>query len=161
MIDATHGADVAEDLGVDAILDRAAARAKDAGATYAGLVTPREAHALVEAGVASVVDVRTRFEAEYVGRVPGTPLVEWRSLGAPVPNARFVDEVKALPDLRENLLFLCRSGVRSHGAAAALAAAGHRGAFNILEGFEGDLDEQGHRGTRGGWRKAGLPWIQG
>ena len=34
-------------------------------------------------------------------------------------------------------------------------------AYNILEGFEGDPDENGQRGQRGGWRFRGLPWRQG
>lgn len=152
-----------EDQSADttaAILERAAARAKQKAVPYAGLVTPSEAHALMQAGIATIVDVRTRFEAEYVGRIAGTPLIEWRPLGAPEPNQRFIEQLDALPDKRENLLFLCRSGVRSHAAAAAATEAGHRHAFNILEGFEGNLDEEQHRGTRDGWRKAGLPWIQ-
>ena len=143
-----------------AILERAAARANQEAVPYAGLVTPSEAYALVQAGVATIVDVRTRFEAEYVGRIPGTPLIEWKPLGAVEPNPRFIEQLDALPDKRENLLFLCRSGARSHAAAAAATDAGHRHAFNILEGFEGNLDEEQHRGIRGGWRKAGLPWIQ-
>jgi hypothetical protein len=32
--------------------------------------------------------------------------------------------------------------------------------FNVLEGFEGDLDEQQQRGEAGGWRRWGLPWQQ-
>jgi rhodanese-related sulfurtransferase len=142
------------------ILDRAAQRATDLQLPYAGAVTPSEAWALVEAGAATLVDVRTRFEHEYVGRVPDTPLIEWRALGAAAPNGAFLDQLEALPDKRDNLLFLCRSGVRSHAAAIAATEAGYPHAFNILEGFEGDLDERGHRGTRGGWRAAGLPWIQ-
>ena len=150
-----HSADA-----TSAILERAAARAKEKAVPYAGLVTPSEAHALMQAGVATIVDVRTRFEAEYVGRIPGTPMIEWKPLGAPEPNQRFIEQLDALPDKRENLLFLCRSGARSHPAAAAATEAGHRHAFNLLEGFEGNLDEQQHRGNQGGWRKAGLPWIQ-
>ena len=61
----------------------------------------------------------------------------------------------------EPVMFLCRSGVRSHQAAIAATQAGWREAYNILEGFEGDKDTEGHRNTLGGWRKAGLPWIQG
>jgi rhodanese-related sulfurtransferase len=57
-------------------------------------------------------------------------------------------------------MFLCRSGVRSHGAAQLATQAGYTRAMNILEGFEGDLDANGHRGTVGGWRKASLPWVQ-
>ncbi|MGI9026278.1 MAG: rhodanese-like domain-containing protein [Burkholderiaceae bacterium] len=142
------------------ILERAAVRAKQKAVPYAGLVTPSEAHALMQAGVATIVDVRTRFEAEYVGRIPETPLIEWKALGAAEPDPHFLERLEALPDKREHLLFLCRSGVRSHAAAAAATAAGHRHAFNILEGFEGDLDEGKHRGEKSGWRKAGLPWIQ-
>ncbi len=149
------------DEAPEAILQRAASRAAESGVPYAGLVTPAEAHALMQAGVATIVDVRTRFEAEYVGRIAGAPLVEWKALGAPGPNPRFLDELAAIPDRRENLLFLCRSGARSHAAALAATTAGHAHAFNILEGFEGDLDTEKHRGTIGGWRKAGLPWIQG
>ena len=33
--------------------------------------------------------------------------------------------------------------------------------FNVLEGFEGDKAADGPRGTIGGWKVAGLPWIQG
>ena len=143
----------------ETILDRAALRAKDQGAPYAGLVTPIEAYALMLAGVATLIDVRTRFEHEYVGRVPDTPLIEWKPLGAAAPNPQFVAQVEALEGQRDNLLFLCRSGVRSHAAATALAAAGHEHAYNIVEGFEGDLDEHGHRGAAG-WRHAGLPWVQ-
>jgi rhodanese-related sulfurtransferase len=58
-------------------------------------------------------------------------------------------------------MFLCRSGVRSDAAARVAAAAGYAKAFNVVEGFEGDKDADGHRGTLGGWRKAGLPWVQG
>jgi rhodanese-related sulfurtransferase len=142
------------------ILERAADRGREKGVPYAGFVTPSEAHRLMEAGVATLIDVRTRFEHEYVGRVPQTPLIEWKALGAAEPNPQFVAQLNALPDKRENLLFLCRSGVRSHAAAIAATEAGYDHAFNILEGFEGDLDESGHRGLLGGWRSAGLPWVQ-
>ena len=143
-----------------AILDRAAQRAQNLGLSYAGAVTPKEAHALIAAGQARLIDVRTRFEAEYVGRIPDTTLIEWKPLGAGDPNPQFLTQLDRVGDQSENYLFLCRSGARSHAAAGKAAAAGYRGAFNILEGFEGDLDSDGHRGTRGGWRKAGLPWIQ-
>ena len=143
----------------ETILDRAALRAREANVPYAGLVTPIEAWTLMDAGQAKLVDVRTRVEHEYVGRVPGTPLVEWKPLGAPAPNPRFVDELEAVTAKHDRVLFLCRSGVRSHAAAIAATDAGHAQAFNILEGFEGDLDAEGHRGATG-WRKAGLPWVQ-
>lgn len=150
-----------EQPSVEAILERAAERARAQGLAYRGAVTPSEAYELVRANAARIVDVRTRFEAEYVGRIPDTPLVEWRQLGAPAPNPEFVAELERLGGKETNTLFLCRSGVRSHAAALAATQAGFPHAFNILEGFEGDLDEHKQRGTKSGWRHAGLPWIQG
>jgi rhodanese-related sulfurtransferase len=155
----THPSGPSDELPA-VILDLAAQRAHDMNLPYAGAVTPAEAFALREAGVATLVDVRTRFENEYVGRVDGAPLIEWRVLGQSSPNPDFIAQLNALPDKREHLMFLCRSGVRSHAAAIAAKEAGYPHTYNILEGFEGDLDEEKHRGTRGGWRRAGLPWIQ-
>ncbi len=150
----------ASDPEVAAIFDRAVERARAAQLPYRGAVTPSEAHMLFERGAAQIVDVRTRFESEYVGRIPGTPLLEWKALGSPEPNAHFIEELAKLGDPETPFLFLCRSGVRSHAAALAATQAGYTNAFNILEGFEGDLDEHRRRGTQAGWRHAGLPWIQ-
>ena len=76
------------------------------------------------------------------------------------PNPRFIDELAAQFAPDRPVLFLCRSAVRSHHAAALATQHGFAHAYNILEGFEGDLDNDGHRGHLGGWRKAGLPWEQ-
>jgi rhodanese-related sulfurtransferase len=57
-------------------------------------------------------------------------------------------------------MFICRSGGRSSHAAATAAQLGYTQAFNVLEGFEGDKDQQGHRSTTGGWKHARLPWMQ-
>ena len=74
----------------------------------------------------------------------------------------FVEQLRnAAADVDAPVLFLCRSGQRSDQAARAARAAGYSRAFNVLEGFEGDKDASGQRGHLGGWRKAGLPWIQG
>ena len=130
------------------------------GEAFAGHLTPTEAHRLVERGEAVLVDVRTRPEWEYVGHVPGAPLVEWRAYGAGSPNPDFVRALERVAPREATVLFLCRSGVRSIAAAQTAAQAGWPQAFNVLEGFEGDLDEAGRRGSRGGWRQAGLPWRQ-
>ena len=58
------------------------------------------------------------------------------------------------------VLLLCRSGKRSALAAEALTKVGFESAFNVLEGFEGDLDDQQQRGGLGGWRFHRLPWVQ-
>jgi rhodanese-related sulfurtransferase len=142
------------------ILDRAEARGRSQEVPYAGLVTPAEAFALQQARAAVIVDVRTRPEWEYVGRVRDSVLVEWRRYGESVPNVSFLAQLSGHFDREATLLFLCRSAVRSHHAAASAAAAGYRHAFNVLEGFEGDSDQNRQRGHLAGWRKAGLPWIQ-
>ena len=142
------------------ILDRAGERGRAASIPYAGLVTPVEAWQLHQAGAAAVIDVRTRPEWEFVGRVPDSSLIEWRRYGEVAPNPAFIDELASRFARDATLLFLCRSAVRSHHAAALAASAGFRHAFNVLEGFEGDADRRQQRGHVGGWRKHGLPWIQ-
>lgn len=144
----------------DDIFAKAAERARGKALPYFGEVTPAEAWALMRAGAARIVDVRTHAEWTYVGRIDGTPLVEWRALGAQQTNPDFLAQLAehVTPDVP--VMFLCRSGVRSHGAAQLATQAGYSRAINILEGFEGDLDANGHRGSVGGWRKAGLPWVQ-
>jgi rhodanese-related sulfurtransferase len=136
------------------IKQAAAERAKKMGLPYAGALLPTEAAALMQAG-ARLVDVRTEAELAYVGMVPGSDTVEWRG-----PNPEFLAELAASAPKDQPVMFLCRSGNRSHHAAIAATRAGWKEAYNVLEGFEGDKDAEGHRGTLGGWRKAGLPWTQ-
>ena len=142
------------------IFARAAERAQELGLPYAGALTPAEAWRLKSDGVAALVDVRTFAEWEFVGRVPDSMLIEWRRLGEQKPNAAFLQHLRGNVDPAEAVLFLCRSGVRSHHAAETAAQAGFARAYNVLEGFEGDLDDDKHRGRTGGWRFHGLPWIQ-
>jgi rhodanese-related sulfurtransferase len=147
--------------GVDEIeiKKRAAERAQQLGLTYAGALLPAEAHALMQAG-AKLVDVRTRPELLYVGRVPGSVALEWQTYPGNRPNPEFLGELAAVTDKDDALMFICRSGARSHSAAETATRAGWRECYNVLEGFEGDKDAQQHRNSVGGWRKAGLPWIQ-
>ena len=125
---------------------------------YQGELTPQEAYDLLHlAPGAKIVDVRTRAEWDLVGRVLNAIEIEWNQYPGGVRNPNFVAELKRQVDPEALVMFLCRSGVRSIGAAAAAAAAGYNNAYNVLEGFEGDKDANGHRGHIGGWRKAGLP----
>jgi len=144
----------------DQIKSTAAARAKSQALPYAGALTPQEAHELMKAGV-RLVDVRTRAELEWVGRVPGAIPVEWNTWPGGKPNAEFLAQLSEHADKGEPVMFLCRSGGRSHSAAAAANAAGYLECYNVLEGFEGDKDANQHRNTTNGWRARGLPWIQG
>jgi len=145
---------------LDEILARARERGAAQGLSYAGAVTPKEAWRLHSAGAAVIVDVRTAPEREFVGRVPDAIAVEWRAYGSKEANPRFTEELQAAVGRGDAVLFLCRSGVRSHHAAELAARAGFERAFNILEGFEGDLGSDQKRGMLGGWRRAGLPWVQ-
>jgi len=149
-------------MTISEILEAAQARARTKQLPYVGALTPEEAYALLQqAPGAKLVDVRTRAEWDYVGRVPGAVQIEWQSYPTGQPNPDFLVELRAQVDPEAPVMFLCRSGARSHAAAAIASDAGYTQAFNILEGFEGDKDQHGHRNTVGGWRAAGLPWMQG
>jgi rhodanese-related sulfurtransferase len=127
---------------------------------YAGDVSPALACAWWQAGEAVLVDVRTDAEREWVGQVPGAVAVPWKQWPGWVLNANFDAALQAAVPQGKKVLLLCRSGVRSIAAAKRATELGLE-AYNILEGFEGDTDEQAQRGHRGGWRMRGLPWRQG
>ena len=148
---------------VEEILARAKQRADAMKLPYAGALLPREAGILQEKiPEAKLVDVRTRAEWEYVGHVPDSVLVEWNSYPGGQRNSQFLEQLQAqVPKGAGPVMFLCRSGARSHHAAAVAAQSGYSKSYNILEGFEGEKDAKGHRNTTGGWRFAGLPWVQG
>lgn len=133
---------------------------------YAGDITPRQAWDLLQRDPSAVlVDVRTDAEWRFVG-IPDVSstgrepvLTQWVDV-AGRPNSSFVTELAAAGVTADRpVVFLCRSGARSIGAAQAATAAGLGPAYNVLEGFEGALDAAGHRGSDG-WRAAGLPWTQ-
>ncbi len=147
---------------VDELLARARARAQQMGLPYFGAMHPGEAYALWAAGVGAVlIDVRTRAEWDWVGRVPGSDLVEWNTYPGGQRNPIFMAELADLAAFKDRpVMFLCRSGARSDAAARLATEDGYRMCINILEGFEGDRDPAGHRGNLGGWRRAGLPWVQ-
>lgn len=143
------------------ILTAARERAEDLGLPYSGALTPAEAsEVLRHAPGAKLVDVRTRAELDWVGRIPGAVEVEWVTYPGNRPNSNFIAQLEQQVDPESLTMFICRSGGRSHAAAAAASQAGYTESYNVLEGFEGDRDPQQHRGTLGGWRRAGLPWVQ-
>ena len=144
---------------MDEIVSAAAERGRKMGLNYAGALLPAEAHTLMQRG-AKLVDVRTKPELLYVGRIPGSIAIEWQTYPGNRPNPEFLGELAAAVGKEEPVMFICRSGARSHGAAEAARQAGWRQSYNVLEGFEGDKDAVQHRNSLGGWRKAGLPWIQ-
>ena len=136
-------------------------------------VSVEETWARLRSDAGSVlIDVRTGAEWAYVGlpdlsSIGKRPVrVEWQDFPGGQPNAAFVDQLgKALAAIgakKDNeLFFICRSGGRSLSAARAMAAAGYSCCRNVADGFEGPLDSNRHRGTLGGWKAKGLPWVQG
>ena len=146
---------------IDALLERARDRGRALDVPYAGALEPAEAWALLQHDAAArLVDVRSRAEWEFVGRVPDAIEIEWKSWPGMVPNGDFLAALAGQVDRTAPLLFLCRSGGRSHDAAAAATAAGFAACYNVLQGFEGDRNDNAQRNTVGGWRAAGLPWSQ-
>jgi rhodanese-related sulfurtransferase len=143
-------------------LERARQRAREMGLPYEGALLPSEAYEVWKGTPgAQLVDVRSRAELEWVGRIPGAVEIELLSYPGSRPNGAFMDELaRQQSDTRAPHMFICRSGGRSNRAASMAAAAGYSAAYNVLEGFEGDKDASGHRNTVGGWRVAGLPWVQ-
>ena len=137
--------------------------------TYAGDLSVKQAWDLLsENPKAQLVDVRTDAEFSYVGSPDLSSLgkevlaVQWKIFPDMDINPEFVDQVSSSGvDKDAPLLFLCRSGVRSLGAAEAMTEAGFRECYNVAGGFEGDRDAEGHRGTVTGWKVDGLPWRQG
>lgn len=147
---------------VQEILARAHERGRQSNLAYAGALLPVEAHALMQfLPEAKLIDVRTRAELEWVGSVPGALVIEWTRWPGGARNLDFIAEFEAQVGKDAIAMFFCRSGQRSHHAAAAVTAAGHARAYNVLQGFEGDKDPNGQRNRSGGWRYACLPWTQG
>jgi sulfur dioxygenase len=126
---------------------------------YAGDVSPELACRWWQEGEAVLVDIRSDAERDWVGFIPGAVSLEWKHWPGMQVNPQFDQEFRAKVPAGRKAVLLCRSGIRSIAAARRATELGYE-AYNVLEGFEGDPDEQGHRGTRGGWRLRGLPWRQ-
>lgn len=143
------------------ILEKARQRAKEMDLPYKGALLPVEAYQLLmEVTGAQLVDVRSQAELDWVGRIPGAIEIELRAYPNMQPNPDFLDQLSNQLDKASPVMFICRSGARSSHAAMVASQSGFTDCYNVLEGFEGDKDEAGHRGTQSGWKVAGLPWQQ-
>jgi len=137
-------------------------------------VTPQEAfEELKKDQNAVLVDVRTFEEFNFVGFVNPSDfgnrmiLLPWQLYPEMQENPDFAQNLSdALAQLnladgdKTNLFFLCRTGGRSNAAAAFMKNCGYKNCFNILSGFEGELNEGNHRGQVNGWKASSLPWRQ-
>jgi rhodanese-related sulfurtransferase len=149
---------------LDQLHGKAASRAAENNLTYAGALLPAEAFEFLQLEPrARLVDVRTRAELDWVGRpaINGAQYahIEWIRYPGSVPNAEFIEQLRQIATPDTPLVFLCRSAARSKLAAVAAQNQGFTKAYDLLEGFEGDKDGQGHRKTVSGWCFRGLPWI--
>ena len=143
------------------ILDAAAERASQMGLPYSGALLPAEAFELWKSlPGARLVDVRTRAELDWVGRIPGAVEIELLTYPGNRPNPAFAQQLAEQVPADVPVLFICRSGARSHNAAMVAMQSGYADCYNVLEGFEGEIDNSQHRGVGDGWRFYDLPWVQ-
>ena len=143
------------------ILNTAQKRAKELNLPYQGALTPEESYELLQSAPgAKLVDVRTRAEIDWVGRVPGVVEIEWLTYPGMKQNPNFMAALEQQVDKEALVMFLCRSAHRSHAAATVATQTGYSNCYNILEGFEGDRSNGNQRNVLNGWRRKGLPWEQ-
>ena len=142
---------------LETILNAAAERATAKSLPYAGELTPQEAFEVLQLGAVTLVDVRSQAELELVGRIPNANHVEWAFYPGMLPNTEFSAQLQAQVDSNQTIVFMCRTGGRSHSAAVVAQQLGYK-AYNMLEGFEGAANEQRQRTLINGWKHAGLPW---
>ena len=143
---------------LETILNAAAERAAAKSLPYAGELTPQEAFELLQHGAITLVDVRSLAELELVGRIPNANHVEWAFYPGMLANAGFAAQLQAQVDSSQMIVFMCRTGGRSHSAAVVAQQLGYK-AYNMLEGFEGAANEQRQRTLINGWKHANLPWT--
>ncbi|MEC9375053.1 MAG: rhodanese-like domain-containing protein [Pseudomonadota bacterium] len=142
----------------------------DEDAVYAGDVSAADAwEALKSDSAAVLVDVRTQIEWTLIGTpdlesVGKEPIyLQWVTSAG--PNKNFVEELRlALAERNTHkaapIYFMCQSGGRSKIAASQCSSLGYLSAYNVSDGFEGDLDNHQHRNSFNGWKASGLPWVQ-
>ena len=141
----------------------------DSSAGYAGDLKVEEAWSLlVDDPDAVLIDIRTQAEWSYVG-VPDLTAIgrepvfaQWLLFPDMSENPNFYDELAAQgvsPD--KAAILMCRTVNRSGKAVRAMTAKGYSRSYLLLDGFEGSLDGNKHRGAGDGWKAAGLPWVQG
>ena len=119
-------------------------------------VNPKQAWKILQENPdAILLDVRSKVEFDYVGHPVGAvhvPLQEFPDWQTDPDFSQKVIELLGTASRNVTVLTLCRSGKRSMLAAQLLEAQGYKDTVNIAEGFEGDPDENRHRGNVNGWR---------
>ncbi len=140
------------------ILKKASERAVTKSLPYAGELTPQEAFDVLQQPPFTLVDVRSKAELDLVGRIPSALHIEWAFYPGMVANPEFAAQLQAQVDKNQTIVFMCRTGGRSHNAAVVANDLGYK-AYNMLEGFEGEANTEKQRTLINGWKHAGLPWT--
>jgi rhodanese-related sulfurtransferase len=145
---------------IEQILNEAQMRAVNNGLPYTGVLTPQESFTLMQHRSSSIlVDVRTKAELELVGRIPQAKHIEWAFYPGMVSNPDFALQLQAQVDKASTLIFICRTGGRSHNAAVLAKQLGYQSVYNMVEGYEGEANDLKQRTMINGWKHAGLPWT--
>jgi rhodanese-related sulfurtransferase len=135
-------------------------RASEQGFPFFGIVTPQEAYALSkENRHVRLIDVRTKAELDLVGRIPNAFHIEWAFYPGMIQNEDFSNQLIQHAPKDSLVIFICRTGGRSHNAAVTAQALGFNQAFNMVEGFEGEANHLQQRTLINGWKHANLPWT--
>ena len=141
------------------ILGLAAQRANAKSLPYTGELMPIEAFEVLQQDPATLlVDVRSKAELDLVGKIPNAINIEWAFYPGMVQNADFVTQLLSPVDKNQTVVFMCRTGGRSHNAAMLAQQLGYK-SYNMLEGFEGEANALKQRTQISGWKHAGLPWT--
>lgn len=139
------------------ILNTAKQRTLAKSLPYLGELMPQEAFEVLQQQAITLVDVRSKAELDLVGHIPNAIPIEWAFYPGMVPNTEFSAQLQAQIDKNQTIVFMCRTGGRSHNAAVIASGLGYK-AYNMLEGFEGEANAEKQRTLINGWKHAGLPW---
>ncbi|MBF0158558.1 MAG: rhodanese-like domain-containing protein [Magnetococcales bacterium] len=123
-------------------------------------LSPQEAWQLTQQPQVVFIDIRSEIEHFFVGSPPNVVNIPWQDAPDFEVNPDFVLDTGHVASKDQPVVLICRSGHRSIDAGNALLQAGFKQVYHVLEGFEGDRDEQHHRSSVNGWRFRGLPWVQ-
>ncbi|OQW68531.1 MAG: rhodanese [Methylotenera sp.] len=142
------------------LLNIAKQRAASKNLPYAGELSPQETFAILQQDSNSVlIDVRSQAELDLVGRVPNALHIEWAFYPGMVANANFAAQLQSQTNQDKTIIFMCRTGGRSHNAAVVAQQFGYSQAYNMSEGFEGEANALKQRTLINGWKHANLPWT--
>lgn len=142
------------------LLDVASKRAASKSLPYAGELCPQEAFSILQQDSDAVLtDVRSQAELDLVGRVPNAIHIEWAFYPGMVANANFAAQLQSQINQDKTIIFMCRTGGRSHNAALVAQQLGYSQAYNMTEGFEGEANTAKQRTLINGWKHANLPWT--